>query len=59
MEDKNSKVELKKTTMAIPTKRRFGDRKEGRRIRSIDPMTVVAPFIITKFIPRQHQCSGN
>ena len=27
-------------------KRRFGDRKEGRRLRSIDPMAAVAPYIM-------------
>ena len=27
-------------------RRRFGDRKDGRRLRSIDPMSQVAPFIM-------------
>ena len=25
-------------------KRRFGDRKDGRRLRTLDPLTTVAPF---------------
>lgn len=27
-------------------KRRFGDRKDGRRLRTLDPLTTVAPFIM-------------
>lgn len=34
-----------KTNMA---KKRFGDRKDGRRLRSIDPMSVVSPYIMGK-----------
>jgi len=32
--------------ISAPTKQRFGDRTEGRRIRSLEPMAVVAPFIM-------------
>lgn len=28
------------------TKKRFGDRKDGRRLRTIDPMSVVSPYIM-------------
>lgn len=31
-----------------PRKRRFGDRKEGRRIRTLPPMSYVMPFIMKK-----------
>lgn len=30
-----------------PYKRRFGDRKDGRLIRSMDPLAAVAPFIMS------------
>ena len=45
---------LKKTVGSASIKRRFGDRTEGRRIRSIDPMTVVAPFIMPSRIGAQN-----
>ena len=45
---------LKKTVGSASIKRRFGDRTEGRRIRSIDPMTVVAPFIMSSRIGAQN-----
>ena len=38
----------------LPAKRRFGDRAEGRRIRSIDPMAIVAPFIMPSRIGSQN-----
>ena len=46
MEKQTTEQHLKKTAASAPTKRRFGDRTEGRRIRSIEPMAVVAPFIM-------------
>ena len=54
MEHQTTKTVLKKNTEKpadnytplLPKKRRFGDRAEGRRIRSLQPMTVVAPFIM-------------
>lgn len=30
----------------VPYKKKFGDRKDGRRIRSMEPLSVVAPFIM-------------
>lgn len=54
MKDKKTELELKKVAMPIPAKRRFGDRKEGRRIRSVEPMTVVAPFIMPSRIGSQN-----
>ncbi|MGI5174026.1 hypothetical protein H0R92_10580 [Treponema sp. OMZ 840] len=41
-------------TPFLPSKRRFGDRAEGRRIRSIEPMAVVAPFIMPDRIGSQN-----
>ena len=38
----------------LPAKRRFGDRAEGRRIRSIDPMAIVAPFIMSSRVGSQN-----
>lgn len=38
----------------LPAKHRFGDRAEGRRIRSIDPMAIVAPFIMPSRIGSQN-----
>ena len=46
MEEQQTKQHFEKSTGYVLTKRRFGDRTEGRRIRSIEPMAVVAPFIM-------------
>lgn len=42
----NENAEIIPSQQKIRYKRRFGDRKDGRRIRSIDPMSQVAPFIM-------------
>ncbi|EPF31108.1 hypothetical protein HMPREF9194_01442 [Treponema maltophilum ATCC 51939] len=42
------------STTYLPAKRRFGDRAEGRRIRSIDPMAIVAPFIMSSRVGSQN-----
>ena len=46
MEEQQTKQHFEKSTGYVLTKRRFGDRTEGRRIRSIEPMAAVAPFIM-------------
>lgn len=46
MKTQQTKKHFTKPTIFPPAKRRFGDRSEGRRIRSIEPMAVVAPFIM-------------
>ena len=39
-------AEQPRTYAPTPRKRRFGDRKDGRRLRTISPMTQVMPFIM-------------
>ena len=46
MEEQQTEKHFKKPTVSAKTKQRFGDRTEGRRIRSIEPMAIVAPFIM-------------
>jgi len=46
LEEQQTKQHFEKSTGYVLTKRRFGDRTEGRRIRSIEPMAAVAPFIM-------------
>lgn len=41
-----TKNEVITTSQKKKYKKRFGDRKDGRRLRSIDPLTAVAPFIM-------------
>lgn len=40
-------------------KKRFGDRKDGRRLRTIDPMSVVSPYIMGKRSGCQNQLSDS
>lgn len=49
-----TQIVKKDGTTYLPAKRRFGDRAEGRRIRSIDPMAIVAPFIMPSRIGSQN-----
>jgi len=37
---------LKRKKGTLMAKKRFGDRKDGRRLRTIDPMSVVSPYIM-------------
>ncbi len=47
MEDKRLEPILEYDTPAYRTrKRRFGDRKEGRRLRTINPMNIIVPYIM-------------
>ena len=46
-------MDITETANPLP-RRRFGDRSEGRRIRSLEPMTVVAPFIMPSRIGSQN-----
>ena len=39
-------TEVLKPEKKTSYKKRFGDRKDGRRIRTLDPITNVAPFIM-------------
>ena len=49
-----TQIVKKDGTTYLPAKRRFGDRAEGRRIRSIDPMAIVAPFIMSSRVGSQN-----
>ena len=45
----NTATEIKKDNTEVqkkPRKRRFGDRPDGRRLRTISPMAMVSPFIM-------------
>ena len=46
IENKTTEQHFKEKAVSASTKRRFGDRTEGRRLRSIEPMAIVAPFIM-------------
>lgn len=46
-------MDITETANPLP-RRRFGDRSEGRRIRSLEPMTIVAPFIMPSRIGSQN-----
>lgn len=62
MERQNTETAFEKThkaavadyTPMLPKRRRFGDRSEGRRIRSLEPMAVVAPFIMPDRVGAQN-----
>lgn len=47
MEEQQTEQPLTRSKPSVPIKRHFGDRIEGRRIRSIEPMAMVAPFIMS------------
>lgn len=40
-------IKIEKEEKKVPYKRRWGDRVDGRRLRSLDPITNVIPFIMT------------
>lgn len=44
--DNNSKTNIKRHKLVLLPKRRIGDRKDGRKLRSLEPMNVVIPFIM-------------
>ena len=46
MEEQQTEQPLTESKPSVSVKRHFGDRIEGRRIRSIEPMAMVAPFIM-------------
>lgn len=46
IQETNANAELKNSTPKKKRRRRFGDRHDGRRVRSLDPMCYVAPFIM-------------
>lgn len=45
---RNSPIVEYDTPAYAPRKRRFGDRKEGRRLRTIAPMNVIMPYIMSQ-----------
>jgi len=52
--DKNTDTTEQCDILPLPSRRRFGDRAEGRRIRSLEPITVVAPFIMPDRVGSQN-----